>query len=45
MVYMDWAKAETDRIVAQVAQETDNGQLFISRRCMRCMADIQGRVE
>jgi hypothetical protein len=32
MAYLDWNKAETDRIEAQVARETENGRLFTSRR-------------
>ncbi|EXA31969.1 hypothetical protein FOVG_16738 [Fusarium oxysporum f. sp. pisi HDV247] len=34
MAYLDWDKAETDRIEARVAEETENGRLFTSRRGM-----------
>ncbi|RKK65642.1 hypothetical protein BFJ69_g16107 [Fusarium oxysporum] len=34
MAYLDWDKAETDRIEARVAEETENGRLFASRRGM-----------
>ncbi|EXK24628.1 hypothetical protein FOMG_18651 [Fusarium oxysporum f. sp. melonis 26406] len=34
MAYLDWDKAEADRIEAQVAEETENGRLFTSRRGM-----------
>jgi hypothetical protein len=34
MVCLDWGKAETDRIEAKVARETENGRLFTSRRGM-----------
>jgi hypothetical protein len=34
MAYVDWDKAETDRIEAQVAKETDNGRLASRRRGM-----------
>lgn len=34
MAYLDCGKAETDCIEAKVAQETDNGRLFTSRRGM-----------
>ncbi|KAJ0136332.1 Amino-acid permease inda1 [Fusarium oxysporum f. sp. albedinis] len=32
--YLDWGKAETDRIEAKVSRETENGRLFTSRRGM-----------
>ncbi|KAJ0129112.1 hypothetical protein HZ326_27783 [Fusarium oxysporum f. sp. albedinis] len=34
MAYLNWDKAETDRIEARVAEETENGRLFTSRRGM-----------
>ncbi|EXA30029.1 hypothetical protein FOVG_18536 [Fusarium oxysporum f. sp. pisi HDV247] len=34
MAYLDWDKAEADRIEAQVPEETENGRLFTSRRGM-----------
>ncbi|EXM14128.1 hypothetical protein FOTG_17456 [Fusarium oxysporum f. sp. vasinfectum 25433] len=34
MAYLDWDKAETNRIEARVAEETENGRLFTSRRGM-----------
>ncbi|KAJ0132990.1 hypothetical protein HZ326_23927 [Fusarium oxysporum f. sp. albedinis] len=34
MAYLDWDKAEADRIEAQVAEETENGRLLTSRRGM-----------
>jgi hypothetical protein len=42
MAYLDWDKAETDRIEAQVAKETDNGRLVSGRRGV---AEIWERVE
>jgi hypothetical protein len=34
MAYLDWDKAETDRIEARVPEETENGRLFTRRRGM-----------
>jgi hypothetical protein len=43
MAYLDWGKAETDNIEAQVAHETENGQLFTCRRGMGELWEIAQR--
>jgi hypothetical protein len=43
MTYLDWEKAETDRIEAQVAREIENGRLFTSRRGMGELWEIAQR--
>ena len=43
MAYLDWDKAETDRIETQVAQETDNGRLLSGKRVIAELWKRAGR--